>query len=582
MLQDLREDPPLTRSTCLGTRLISCFSVRADQGINLGMAGFLAMALSASAGAEERGSVPGAKANQAAAVSVRAGAKIEGTLAGAEAKKVSLELSVGDYVRGRLDGARMQLTLQDREGKRIRVLVLEGGSRQEFMFVADDRIPYTLEVQAGAEGPYTLRIEDIVPQAEQVAPKQALESPRLRALERTLEAGGNTNAFWDEVRTNQGPLVEQADVVPPLEKGTSLVTFLWRGAKQGVRLFGAPSNDFDPMHRLGDSDVWYGSYRVPDDARIAYKLAPDVPELNASAMVRRRAILATAQRDPFNPKHFPDHELPDPYAGESLLELPGTKPSKWLEPSPKVAAGSVERHRVSSEILGNARDIYLYRPAEYRPEAGENALLVVFDASPYVDDIKLPRILDRLIAAGAIPPTAAVLVGNPSSESRAAELPPNPRFARFLAEELIPWAKRQKVSAPADRTVIAGASYGGLAAAYAGWMHPELFGNVYSQSGSFWWSQGSDDPDTEPEWLTRQLVESPPRPVRFYLEAGRFESGHRGTPGILETTRHLRDVLRARGYTVHHAEFSGAHGYAYWQYTFANGLIKLLGDSTAP
>jgi len=48
---------------------------------------------------------------------------------------------------------------------------------------------------------------------------------------------------------------------------------------------------------------------------------------------------------------------------------------------------------------------------------------------------------------------------------------------------------------------------------------------------------------------------SPRLPLRFYLEAGQFEDG-RGAVNIFTTTRHMRDVLRAKGYPVRHAEFA--------------------------
>jgi len=50
-----------------------------------------------------------------------------------------------------------------------------------------------------------------------------------------------------------------------------------------------------------------------------------------------------------------------------------------------------------------------------------------------------------------------------------------------------------------------GSSPGGLAATYAAYRHPEMFGNVLSQSGSYWWTPPTDpskpssfDDDAEP------------------------------------------------------------------------------------
>ena len=54
------------------------------------------------------------------------------------------------------------------------------------------------------------------------------------------------------------------------------------------------------------------------------------------------------------------------------------------------------------------------------------------------------------------------------------------------------------VRIPADRTVLAGSSYGGLAATTVAMRHPEVFGNVLSMSGSFWWSPpGTPEKDRE-------------------------------------------------------------------------------------
>ncbi|CUJ19249.1 Ferric enterobactin esterase [Achromobacter xylosoxidans] len=513
---------------------------------NLWRAGWLALALAAG---------PGAASAQSA----------QGVVASGTPADTPLALAKGEFVAGQWEAAPgVTLDLLDADGRHLRRLSDAERPAGGLMLVAPADGRYT--VRASGQGAYRWTLNERVPLAAQRAPAPAIDSPRLAALARELARGGNTDAFWREIAGQGTPLVE------PVDAGRDRVTFLWRGAERNVRLFGGPGQDHTMLARLGASDVWYASFVLPRSTRLSYKLAPDVPELPASDTARRRAILATAQADPLNPKAYPARGI-DAFQYASVLELADAAPEPWVAPRAGVTPGEVQTRSITSAILGNTRDIQLYRPAGWRPGAADNHVLVLFDAGPYLNRVPTPTILDNMIAAGVIPPTAALLISNPTAESRGVELPPNPDFAEFLARELMPWAARQGIAAPAARTVIGGSSYGGLASSYAALRHPEVFGNVLSQSGSYWWGQ----PGGEDQWLTRQYAAVRKLPIRFYLVAGRFETGRAGQPGIFETNRHLRDVLRAKGYVVTHQEVAGGHDYLSWRGTLSDGLIDLIG-----
>jgi len=49
-------------------------------------------------------------------------------------------------------------------------------------------------------------------------------------------------------------------------------------------------------------------------------------------------------------------------------------------------------------------------------------------------------------------------------------------------------------------------------------------------------------------------------------------------PDQLDTNRHLRDVLIAKGYPVYYAEFNGNHSYVAWRADFAARLLALIGN----
>jgi enterochelin esterase-like enzyme len=109
--------------------------------------------------------------------------------------------------------------------------------------------------------------------------------------------------------------------------------------------------------------------------------------------------------------------------------------------------------------------------------------------------------------------------------------------------------------------------------------HPELFGNVLSQSGAFWSRKDGDNSGYE--WLTRQFAASPKLDLRFYLNVGVLEDGPapENGPTMIVVNRHMRDMLLGKGYTVTYLEVAGAHEPVSWRGTLADGLIALLGRS---
>jgi enterochelin esterase family protein len=86
------------------------------------------------------------------------------------------------------------------------------------------------------------------------------------------------------------------------------------------------------------------------------------------------------------------------------------------------------------------------------------------------------------------------------------------------------------------------------------------------------------DYKADQSWLMQEFIKSPVLPVRFYIEAGNMERFRDGD-GLLLSARRMRDVLRARGYSVLYNEFYGAHDGIVWRETFAEALIGLFDSS---
>lgn len=508
------------------------------------------------------------------------------------ARWFTLGLSAGDYVHGSIEihpkDAKINLKVYLPDGVFYRAY--EATAEQPFAFVAETPGAYRLELAPPGSTPIKVRLilKEILSVEERLKPAPPADknvSPRIEALRKQLAAGErDTEAFWREVAAKATPLVEAIEKEPKYQ----LVTFLYRGngatrnvvVEGSFRLANAKPAD-NVLRQLDGTDIWYATLRFPAGARFYYNLSVNDGVSTSPGHGPQR--MATSRRDPLNPNGWFCKPDSTPFDCASLAELPGAPPQPWIVRNPTTPAGAVNKHTIKSELLKNERKLSIYTPPGYSKENTKPyALLVVFDESAYLDLVPTPTILDNLIAARKIPEMVAVLIANPSPETRGKELPPNPDFADFLAKELIPFVHAQyNVTSDPQLTVVAGSSYGGIASVYAGLRHPEVFGRILCQSGSFWWAPDhpySSDVSTETGWLAKEFIKSPKLPLAFYMDAGQFEIDTGGFGGgILEPSRHMRDVLLAKGYPVTYQQFIGGHDYLSWRGTLADGLIALIG-----
>lgn len=247
-------------------------------------------------------------------------------------------------------------------------------------------------------------------------------------------------------------------------------------------------------------------------------------------------------------------------------------PAKSLD-----SQGKLFSYCFTSKLLKNKRDIWVYIPPSYLRENYDFPLLVVFDGQAYTSQlIPGPAILDELINTGKIPPLIAVFISSIDQPARNLELPCYAPFIDSLVEELLPWIrKRYPITTDPSQTILAGSSYGGLAAAYGALRYPQYFGNVLSQSGAFWWKRAR----LPGPWLVKQFEKYPALPIRFYCDVGDHETGlAEGRMSMLEVNRLFRDLLIKKGYPITYHEFHGGHDYDCWRKTFAIGLVALIGE----
>ena len=517
--------------------------------------------------------------------------------------KFPIRLNDGDYVEVSLasQSGTVNLLVANPDGSLMRNFTGSSvGTRNTYAFAAEGAGIFSLNIVNPGEqaAVYELTLQKVVSLDERFRSEEWTDpdpSPRIQELRKRIASGEtNTESFWKEIEAQGTPLVER------LNDNYWLVTFLWRAQHdtRNVMVTGSfnvpgptPNN---LMHRIAHSDVWYLTLKLPKGARFTYRLIPNNPPLSESTQ-------ATAQADSYNPRRWECPKTAKKFSCRSIVELPDAVPQPWIVSRPGTPAGRIEKQTIRSSIQKLERNLFIYIPAGYKSDGPPNALLVLFDGDDILsDDFQGQTTLDNLIAARKIPPTVVVMVDNVGGR-RLADLVANPKFADSMAMELIPWVRAHyNVTRDPACTVVSGQSAGGFAAAYMGLRHPEVFGNVFSQSGAFWWSPehnggvcaskcpedggrradpDGDDSRTEGNWIAKQFVTSPKLPVRFFLEAGTFEvDRERAGADILEATRTLRDVLLAKGYEVHFQQFVSGHEELSWRGTFAEGLITLLGQ----
>jgi enterochelin esterase-like enzyme len=330
------------------------------------------------------------------------------------------------------------------------------------------------------------------------------------------------------------------------------------------------------LQLITGTDVWYKLFKVRNNARLTYQFS--------SLPVDATMIKRNLQIDPLNPHIFDFFTVEEDPTGvnlrRSVLEMPNAPVQHWIEKRADVLTGQLDVAQVHSQRLNNQRRVWVYTPPGYDPEREKDyPLLLLFDGWTYLNLIPTPTILDNLIAAGEIPPLVAAFVDNLSMIIRLRELILHAPFNAFLVDELVPWLRRRyHITADPGRTVISGASAGGLAANYAALEYPQVFGKVLSQSGAFTHSPKGDPQD---EWIARQFAKRGRLPIRFYMDVGDLENNlfEKGpaSPNLLTTNRNLRDVLSSKGYQLYYQEFSGGHDQICWRGTLSDGLRYLLG-----
>lgn len=428
------------------------------------------------------------------------------------------------------------------------------------------------------------------PKGADLGPRAAT-SPTIQRLAERLAVGeaGALDEFWAALAAAGSPLVEDA----PGSENERIVTFVARETDPDVEVVLFANRVTDPefydrsvLRALPGTDLRYLSLLARDEWRCQYTLgrAPGAPtprglemverSIAAGSQVPRETLLrwwgaqGNAAADPF---HQRAGRWAESVIAGSWVELPAALPAPVLTRLPDASA-RLQRLEFASEALGGSRTVWVYTPPAIDESARrEPGLLVLTDGEEWARAGVIAALLDGPIAAGELPPLTVVMVAAGDPWRRASDLACSSAFVDALHEELLPALVDGRERFAPERTILGGASLGGLTAAYAAMRLPRRFGLAYSQSGSFWWPTVRSARE-EPAWLNRCFAALPRLPLRFRLEAGLHERV------LLGATRHLRDVLVAKGYELSYEEVDGGHDRLWWAASLPRGLAALTHD----
>jgi gluconolactonase len=221
----------------------------------------------------------------------------------------------------------------------------------------------------------------------------------------------------------------------------------------------------------------------------------------------------------------------------------------------------------SSKIFpGTTRDIWLYIPAQYKPESAACVYVnqdgiqwnapVVFDNLIY--NKKMPVTIGVFITPGIVKtndPSQALNRFNRSFEYDGL----GDAYARFLLEEIFPFVEKQqtkdgrivKLTRDGNDRAIGGSSSGAVCAFTAAWERPAEFSRVFSAIGTYVGLRGADRYPT----LIRKFE---PRPIRIFLQDGNNDLNIYAGDWWMANQTMERAFIFA-GYNVKHVWGEGQH-----------------------
>ncbi|WP_070963621.1 enterochelin esterase domain-containing protein [Vibrio sonorensis] len=292
---------------------------------------------------------------------------------------VALPISKPGYYRGYLRSKTDldNVAIYNSQGVQVKHLIRSTTKETEIFWLVESADTYVVKFD-GVQHP-KLAIEFFLkPLAlkknQYLSPEAAIISPLIKETASQLSRG-NLNAeseFWSKIALAGTPLVEYE------KDNKAIVTFLFNGKANNVRVLGSPYGGHSHLSQLNESSIWFRSFQIPSDSRLSYRIAPNVPQLEQDKnREQRKAVLATAQPDPLNPNPL-FGQGDNLFSAASTLTL-ADAPSDSVTTDSGSPKGQVSHHVYQSPNSELARRYSLYQPNGVYVLDSDAPLLFLFD-----------------------------------------------------------------------------------------------------------------------------------------------------------------------------------------------------------
>ncbi len=197
------------------------------------------------------------------------------------------------------------------------------------------------------------------------------------------------------------------------------------------------------------------------------------------------------------------------------------------QPHDGVPKGTVTKFILApgKDYPGTPHNCAVYVPAQY-DASKPTPFMIFFDGSQALgDSMRVPVVLDNLIAKHDLPPMIAIFV-DPGVLPTISDADQNrynriyeydsltPLYSDFLLNELIPAvAKQYNLSKNPDDRALSGVSTGAVGAFAAAWNRPDQFHRVLSLIGTYVAMKGADS-------LPALVRRTEPKPIRIFMQDG--------------------------------------------------------------